>query len=275
MADFFYSAFVDVCSELGAFATAVINNPPGISTVIYTSFWTDQAASGFTSQITESGQYLYKYDSNLLYVSSLTFPFSSYSPSAGTLFIYGGTFYVWSQGTLQQVSDPTTYTAQQRQAAIPLVYFGTNPSSVSGTAENQYCAYGGNVYKSSRSASFSSASIPSGAALVAPQGRVYKVDSGVLVNLPSGIEDTVTLSLTLADNWNEGLQTAMYQAVSNYCISYALYSWFTVTAPRIAEKYLGDMKRNLTAVVRMAHEKLPPTPASPPSSPLDITTSIT
>jgi len=258
IADFFYNAFVDLSAELNEFLTAVIDNPSGITSVIYCTFWTDQAASNFVSQITESGQYLYKYNSNDLYVSSLTYPFSYTNPASGTLFRYNGSFYRWNGSNLTLISDPTTLTEQQRLAAIDLVYYDTNPSMVSGTAENQYLYYNGSVYKSSRQASFSSASVPSGAALVGPQGRVYTVEGNIITEVPASILDTVTLSLTMPDNWNTGLQQAMFQAVSTYCVSYALYSWFTVTAPRIAEKYLGDMKRSLTAVVRMANDKTPP-----------------
>jgi len=76
--------------------------------------------------------------------------------------------------------------------------------------------------------------------------------------LVTGETDT-TITITLPSNHNSALETFISKSCDEYCVSYALYSWFTVTAPRIAEKYLGDMKRQLSAVVRLINERKAPT----------------
>lgn len=72
-------------------------------------------------------------------------------------------------------------------------------------------------------------------------------------------ETDTTITITLPSNHNSALETFIGKSCDEYCVSYALYSWFTVTAPRIAEKYLGDMKRQLSAVVRLINERKAPT----------------
>ena len=72
-------------------------------------------------------------------------------------------------------------------------------------------------------------------------------------------ETSTTITITLPSNHNDALNTFIGNSCDEYCVSYALYSWFTITAPRISEKYLGDMKRQLSAVVRLIHEKSAPT----------------
>ena len=67
-----------------------------------------------------------------------------------------------------------------------------------------------------------------------------------------------TITLTLPTNHNDALDGFLQKACDGYCVSYALYSWFTITAPRLAEKYLGDCNRNMAAVIRLIHEKKAP-----------------
>ena len=71
-------------------------------------------------------------------------------------------------------------------------------------------------------------------------------------------ETTTAITITLPSSHNEQLDTFIGNSCDEYCVSYALYSWFTVTAPRLSDKYLGDMKRQLSAVVRLIHEKKAP-----------------
>lgn len=270
--DYFINAFVDLCAELDKFITTEINSYDNVTTLVFTDFWTDQAASGYTSQITRSGQNLYNYLTNTLYVSSLSFPFSTTSMSTGTVLLYSGTYYKFNGSAAVQMTAEEIAALTPSTPVIRLEYMNVNPSTVTATAADMYAYYNAQLYKSSRSASFSQTSIPSGAALVDPRGRVYSRDGSVIEEIPAGLDQTITLTVTMPANWNSGLQLSMQQALSNYCVSYALYSWFTVTAPRIAEKYTGDMQRSLTAIIRMAHTKLQP--ASSPSSPLDISTNV-
>lgn len=81
------------------------------------------------------------------------------------------------------------------------------------------------------------------------------------------------ITVTLPTNHNSNLDTFIGNSCDEYCVSFALYSWFNITAPRIAAKYLEDCKRQLAAVIRLAHEKQPPTSST--SSPLDISATVT
>jgi len=71
-------------------------------------------------------------------------------------------------------------------------------------------------------------------------------------------EENDTITITLPTSHNDALNNFISKSCDEYCVSYALYSWFTVTSPRIADKYFGDMKRQLSAVVRLIHEKKAP-----------------
>lgn len=72
-------------------------------------------------------------------------------------------------------------------------------------------------------------------------------------------ENGDTITITMPSNHNSALEKFIGNSCDEYCVSYALYSWFTVSAPRIADKYLGDMKRQLSAVIRLVNEKEAPT----------------
>lgn len=78
--------------------------------------------------------------------------------------------------------------------------------------------------------------------------------------ITDGNETTITL--TFPSNHNTALEPFIIDSCKAYCTSFALYSWFTVTAPSIAEKYLGDCKRQLAAAIRLSHEKKAPEAAS-------------
>lgn len=257
--DYFHNASVDLCTELGKFMTAEIDDHTSIPSVIYTTFWTDSAASAFTENITASGQYLYKYDSGDLYISSLSFPYVAMSPEENALFRYRGTFYKWNGGLTALTPEETAQlTNTQKNAATTLSYYNTTPVSAGVLHADVYLYYDGNVYRSQRQASFSAVTIPQGAAIVHPNGTTYIRNSNVLVSIPGGLEDSLTLSLDMPDNWNNALLVSLLKGINGYCVSYALYSWFTVTAPRLAEKYQGDCNRNLSAVIRLVNEKKAP-----------------
>ncbi len=86
------------------------------------------------------------------------------------------------------------------------------------------------------------------------------------------------LTLTFPSNHNDALNTAITNVCKAYCVSYALYSWFSVVAPRLQEKYMGDCKRQAGALVRLIHnKKSPATPMDGESavSPLAPTTTVT
>lgn len=79
--------------------------------------------------------------------------------------------------------------------------------------------------------------------------------SGFIVAASS---DNITFCLDLPSNHSEAVEPFIQQSCKAYCVSYALFSWFTVTAPRISQKYNGDCSRQVNALIRLVHEKNPP-----------------
>lgn len=54
------------------------------------------------------------------------------------------------------------------------------------------------------------------------------------------------------------LTVALKTAVDNYMVAYALFSWFVVTAPKIADKYRVEADNHRALILAMALEKEPP-----------------
>ena len=69
---------------------------------------------------------------------------------------------------------------------------------------------------------------------------------------------TPSITLTFPTNHNSQLETFLQKACDAYCVSFALHCWMTIVAPRIAERYLEDCKRQADAVTRLLYEKTPP-----------------
>ena len=80
--------------------------------------------------------------------------------------------------------------------------------------------------------------------------------SGFVTGTSGGIQ------VTFPSNQNDQLNTYIIAACKAYVVAYCLYSWFTITAPKIAAKYQGDAANQLAAVARMTHEKKEATPPS-------------
>ncbi len=82
----------------------------------------------------------------------------------------------------------------------------------------------------------------------------------------------ITFKLEMPTNYRDSLESFVVNSCEAYCVSYALYSWFTITAPRIAAKYADDCKRQVAAVIRLIHEKEAPDASS--NGILDTSTSV-
>lgn len=72
--------------------------------------------------------------------------------------------------------------------------------------------------------------------------QLYRWNGTELATIDDNTEALAGLAvnLILADDYNEALDITLQQALHDYCAAYTLYSWFTVTSPRLAEKYLND-----------------------------------
>lgn len=74
--------------------------------------------------------------------------------------------------------------------------------------------------------------------------------------ITDAVDDTVTLAFP--DNHNAKLEDFIRRSCMAYCVSYALYSWFTITAPTLADKYMADCNRQLNALKTLVYEKKAP-----------------
>lgn len=74
-------------------------------------------------------------------------------------------------------------------------------------------------------------------------------------------DDYATFPLALPSNRIAGMKKFIQGACESYCVSYALHSWFVITAPRLAEKYSADCQRQVNAVIRLVNNKKAPSPA--------------
>lgn len=270
--DYFENAFIEICGELRKFITAEVQRVSTFASTVYTSFWTDQQPAALVDSVTANGQRLYNYSTQKLYVYSLSFPFQSQTIASGTLFKYNGDFYSYSSGLTQLTEEQVAaLTDEQKNAAIVLSYY--NPASLPTVNQpDVYAYYNSTIYKSVRQCTFSEESLSATACYYDPAYNPYQWLYGAMQRIVSGGE-SFELTLDFPSNWNDALQPSLAKALQNYAVAYALYSWFTITAPRIAEKSKLDCERLMASAIMMLHEKLPPVEAA--SSPLDVHTSVT
>ncbi len=70
--------------------------------------------------------------------------------------------------------------------------------------------------------------------------------------------EDASVTLTLPENHNRHLDGFIQRACDMYCVSYALFSWFVITAPKIAGKYKDASIQQMDDIVRLVHEKNAP-----------------
>lgn len=97
---------------------------------------------------------------------------------------------------------------------------------------------------------------------------IYDYFRAAIVHIAAELEKYVSLEqvndthflmdISLYDDANEHLDTTIREALDNYIVSYALYSWFTVVAPRIYEKYLADANTAMQYLIRQCHHRQRP-----------------
>lgn len=93
------------------------------------------------------------------------------------------------------------------------------------------------------------------------------------ISLESHTDTSYTIGITLYDDYNDHLDETIKEAINGYLVAYALYSWFTVTAPRIHDKYLAEAKDAMAYLVKQCHHRQRPdtlpNPLRPKTDPLD------
>ena len=226
--------------------------------------------------MTANGQYLYNYSSHKLYQASLAFPYQTVTPPAGgMLTIHEGTYYSWDGTDLTELTEEqvTALTEEQKAAAktITFFYVDYDDTYAAVASPGVYLFDGVSLYVSTRQSSFTEVAMSATTVYYDPGNTPYQWQYGTLQRLAEDSTEGIQLTITTPDNWNSALEMAVRQTLFNYCVSYALYSWFTVTAPRISDKYLADTTQQLSALRQLIHEKKPPTCTV---SPLSIKTEI-
>ena len=79
------------------------------------------------------------------------------------------------------------------------------------------------------------------------------------VTLETPATGSYTINVTLYADTNPALENTIVQAVKDYAVAYAVFSWFTISAPRISEKYLADANADKEYVVyQVYHRQRPP-----------------
>ena len=71
-------------------------------------------------------------------------------------------------------------------------------------------------------------------------------------------DEGFTFTLELPDNHDPAIELYIQQSCEAYCVSYALYSWFFITTPRLAQKYIDDCNSQTDAVKRLVFDKRAP-----------------
>lgn len=74
----------------------------------------------------------------------------------------------------------------------------------------------------------------------------------------SSATDDTSITLSFPSNHPTDNDTAIQDAFAAYCVSYALYSWLLIVAPRMAPKYQEDANLHLDSVITLAFSKKPP-----------------
>lgn len=81
------------------------------------------------------------------------------------------------------------------------------------------------------------------------------------------------IRVTLYDS-NPALEKTTIQAIKDHVVDYTLYSWFTVTSPTIAQKYLADANAQLNFLdAQVFHRQRPDTLPNPLRTKTDPTES--
>ena len=248
--DFFSSAFTEICAAIRHFVTTEINNTTPTGTTQNVDFWVPDGTSesSLVPLVTSSGQLEYNYGTHALRQTTVSYRWDTYPVSSTDVFVYDSVYYDYLMNVIEEPTEA------QIEAAITLDYMGSRPTVNS----EGLIAYDNGFYVSSKSVTFSDATPSDTTVYINPYGSYYRWEYGSMQYEPSGIATNVELVVTVPDNWNTALVYSLRQALYNYCIAYALFSWFTVTAPHISQKYLLDTQRQMAAIIGMIHEKTDP-----------------
>ncbi len=87
----------------------------------------------------------------------------------------------------------------------------------------------------------------------------------VILETPSA--SSFVLNIALYNDANPHLDKTISQAVKDYIVAYALYSWFNVSAPRLYEKYLADANAMKSFIITQVYHRQRPSTMPDPLAP--------
>lgn len=87
------------------------------------------------------------------------------------------------------------------------------------------------------------------------------------VTLETLSQGSFVFGITPYADTNPNLETTITQAIKDYIVAYALYSWLTVSAPRISEKYLSDANAQKSYIIAQVYHRQRPSSLPNPLTP--------
>lgn len=87
------------------------------------------------------------------------------------------------------------------------------------------------------------------------------------VTLETPSQGSFIIGITLYSDANPYLEETVTQAIKDYIVAFALYSWFTVSAPRISEKYLNDANAQKSFIIAQVYHRQRPSSLPNPLKP--------
>lgn len=268
--DFLRMAVVNITNETSFFLAGEQHTVTHFGNSIKIDFWTDKPNEELKDSLTDSGQLIYNYVTHTLYKTVYAYPFDIVAKDAANLFLFEDKYYKWTvvQPADEEQTEPADevlteltdeelaeLTDEEKTAAITLTYFDSDPADVDFSEADVFCYYEGAIYKSSQTYVFEEQECDDNTAYFSPDRMIYQWLYGTMQRIPDTTIDTVVLTLDMPSNHNHVLSGFIEQACINYCVAYTLFSWFTITAPRLSEKYQSDAVLQLAAITRMSVEK--------------------
>lgn len=250
--DYFNNAFVDVCTELDNFVTAETHEDHYSDADIILNGWCDSMNTAY-GLVSDIDQFFYIAPQGKLYVSTRFL----HSPAQTNIYYECDSVYYIYDASANVLVPTATPSIEDRDLAIHLLSVNLDPE-IAKTYQGRFSFFwNGEIYSSDGYFHLNEIGMDIYTIYIY-NGERYVYAGDGLSRDKYDITQGAQVTITLPDNWNAALQKSLVMAVKNYCVSYTLHSWFTITAPKLAEKYANDAKRQMQAAIRMAHEKKAP-----------------
>ncbi|UKK52159.1 hypothetical protein L6472_06145 [Prevotella sp. E13-17] len=250
--DYFDNAFVDICTEMDNFITAEVHHDHYSDADVVIQGWCDSMNNVY-GLITDVDQFFYLAPARKLFIST---KFVHQPAERDIYYECDGYYYKYSliDNILQRQPIPSI---EERDAAVHLLSVNLDPIMARSYQGTFSFFWNGSIYTSDGYYHVEEIDMDINT-LYIYNGESYVYAGDGLIRDKYNITQGAQVTLTMPDNWNAALLPSLKLALKNYCVSYALHSWFTITAPKLAEKYAADAQRQMKSVMRALHEKKAP-----------------